>query len=213
MGFLDSVTKFTTGVAEKTKGNVDVFSLNQQISSTEKEISDAYKQLGSKYYDLHKEDPEESLAGFITAITDNYAKIERLKVEIEKKKATLYSWDLTDLNNGFMANGPYGCIKKIRKSEILKIYSYHTTACYNGIMCSIIGPNLITGKYFIETDDWINITKNAMDKELLHKVEEYGFERGREIGHGMFTYVKNVFLYDPDLKIFEERKEIDINML
>ena len=125
MGFLDSVTKFTTGVAEKTKGNVDVFSLNQQISSTEKEISDAYKQLGSKYYDLHKEDPEESLAGFITAITDNYAKIERLKVEIEKKKAEIAAIELTDKNNDQTPARPVGsgkvcpkCGKPVADDEI-----------------------------------------------------------------------------------------------
>ncbi len=133
--------------------------------------------------------------------------------DVKNNKVTLYLWNLNDLNNGFVANGSYGCFKKIRKSEILKIYSYHTSACYNGIMCSIIGPDHITGKYFLETNDWINITRNAKDTELLHKVEEYGFECGREIGHGMFTYVKNVSPEDSNLKIFEERTEIDVNSL
>ena len=96
MGFLDSVTKFTTGVAEKTKGNVDVFSLNQQISNTEKEIGEIYKQLGNKYYELHKDAPEEALAGFITSITENYAKIDQLRADVEKKKAEIAAIELTD---------------------------------------------------------------------------------------------------------------------
>ena len=98
MGFLDSVTKFTTGVAEKTKGNVDVFSLNQQISNTEKEINEVFKQLGNKYYELHKDDPEADLGGFITTITENYAKIEQLKAEVEQKKAEIAAVQLTVQN-------------------------------------------------------------------------------------------------------------------
>lgn len=98
MGFLDSVTKFTTGVAEKTKGNVDVFSLNQQITNTEKEINDVYKQLGAKYYELHKDDPEADLAGFVATITENYSKIDQLKAEVEQKKAEIAAVQLTTQN-------------------------------------------------------------------------------------------------------------------
>lgn len=134
--------------------------------------------------------------------------------EFKNNGITLYSWDLNDLANGFVANGLYGCIKKISKSEIIKVYSYHTSASYNSIMCSIIGPSLTTGKYFLETEDWISITSNASgNKILLDKVEKNGFKRGREIGHGMFTYVKYVSPGDPNLQIFEERTEIDVNSL
>ncbi|WP_029231084.1 zinc-ribbon domain-containing protein [Butyrivibrio sp. VCB2006] len=98
MGFLDSVSKFTSGVAEKTKGNVDVFSLNQQISNTEKEINDLFKQLGTNYYEIHKDDAESDLSGFVAYITENYAKIEQLKAEVEQKKAEIAAVQLTTQN-------------------------------------------------------------------------------------------------------------------
>ncbi len=96
MGFLDSVSKFTNGVKEKTKGNVDVFSLGQQVANTQKEINDLFLQLGTRYYELHKDDAEADLSGFVTSITSNYDKIAELKEEIEKKKAEIAAIELTD---------------------------------------------------------------------------------------------------------------------
>ena len=64
MGFLDDVKGFTSGVAEKTKGNMDVISLNQQITSAEKDLKEMYTLLGEKYYEQHGNDPEQFQAGF-----------------------------------------------------------------------------------------------------------------------------------------------------
>ncbi len=95
MGFLDSVTKFTSGVAEKTKGNVDVLSLNSQISGNEKEINELYRQLGANYYAAHKDDPEDNFKGTVDTITQRFATIEGLKAEIEKKKEEIAAVQLT----------------------------------------------------------------------------------------------------------------------
>ncbi len=95
MGFLDSVTKFTSGVAEKTKGNVDVLSLNSQISGNEKEINELYRQLGGFYYAAHKNDPEEPFKETVATITQRLNTIENLKAEIEKKKEEIAAVQLT----------------------------------------------------------------------------------------------------------------------
>ena len=98
MSFIDSVSKFTSGVAEKTKGNVDVFSLNQQISTLEKEITEVYKQLGIAYYNANKENPEGDLGEFVKTINEKFASIEEVKAEIEKKKAEIAAVQLTSSN-------------------------------------------------------------------------------------------------------------------
>lgn len=98
MSFLDNVSKFTSGVAEKTKGNVDVFSLNQQISTIEKEINEVYKQLGIAFYNANKENPDGEFAEFVKTINAKFASIEEIKAEIEKKKAEIAAVQLTTSN-------------------------------------------------------------------------------------------------------------------
>lgn len=86
MGFLDNVSAFTKGVGAKAKGNYDVVALNTQISSCKKEIAALHANLGELYFNLHRNDPEDKLAGIVNEIISKEKKIEELNQQIETTK-------------------------------------------------------------------------------------------------------------------------------
>ena len=128
---------------------------------------------------------------------------------------TIYiaSCDRQDLNRGFnvFQDDKYGfvCLKNIKITEISRAYEYSSYAVYDGIRCEICEPSK-NGKYFIQTYDDVCIIGES---ELLNKLKRFGFEQGYDMGHGMFLFEKYVLPNDPNLQIFEERTEIDINTL
>ena len=89
MGFMDSVTSFAQGVSTKAKGNMDVVALNTQVSATTKEINNLFKTLGERYYNLHKDSPEEELKDLVNDISEKYEKIKQLEDNIEATKETI----------------------------------------------------------------------------------------------------------------------------
>ena len=89
MGFMDSVTSFTKGVGAKAKGNYDVVNLNSQISAIQREIGGLFTAIGERYYNNHKDDPEECFSGMIKEVKDRIAKINSLQQEIENTKEAL----------------------------------------------------------------------------------------------------------------------------
>ena len=121
------------------------------------------------------------------------------RIDLEKQFYTIQ-----DGINGFT------CMKVVHGNDVLDVCQYDAYAFYNGIKCRIKGPHKTKNVYFLETYEWFNLSK---DTDLLRKVKEYGFERCDDIGHGIFTFGKYVSPEDPDLQIFEERTEIDVNSL
>ena len=133
---------------------------------------------------------------------------------IEPGDIELWSSDRIDLEKSFYTiqdgvNG-FTCMKVVHKNEIMGAYRYEVHAVYKGIKCKIVGPIPDKNAYSLETYDWFNLSK---DTDLLRKVKEYGFERWDDIGHGIFTFGRYVDPDDPDLQIFEERTEVDVNTL
>ena len=80
MSFMDSVTMFTKGLGEKAKGNYDLLNLNNKISGTRKEMNNLFEELGRKYFETHRNDPEDDLS----EIVDNIAKLETSVEELMK---------------------------------------------------------------------------------------------------------------------------------
>ena len=95
MGFMDSVTSFTKGVGAKAKGNYDVVSLNAQISSIQREITGLYTSIGERYYETHKDSPEECFSGMIKEVNDRVARINSIQREIESTKEAMASVSFT----------------------------------------------------------------------------------------------------------------------
>ncbi len=96
MGFMDSVTSFTKGVGAKAKGNYDVVSLNSQISTIQREITGLYTKIGERYYEVHKDSPEECFDGMIREVNDRVAKISALQREIENTKEAMAAVTFTN---------------------------------------------------------------------------------------------------------------------
>lgn len=133
---------------------------------------------------------------------------------LDDNSIRLRSEDRSDLQIGFRVhqddvNG-FVCIMDINKECVTKAYKYDTYAVYKGIKCKIVGPFPDKNAYLLETYEWFYPSN---DTGLLRKVMEYGFERWDDIGHGIFTFGRYVDPDDPDLHIFEERTEIDVNSL
>ena len=89
MGFMDSVTNFTKGVGTKAKGNYDVVSLNAQISTIQREITGLFTSIGERYYETHKDSPEECFSGMIKEVDDRIRKINSIQQEIESTKEAM----------------------------------------------------------------------------------------------------------------------------
>lgn len=87
MGFMDGMSAFTKGVGQKAKGNYDIIAMNGRISNLQKEIQGIYLKMGQEYYSLHKEDPDEKMAGFVDSVRKAEEQIDEIKRQIETIKA------------------------------------------------------------------------------------------------------------------------------
>ena len=139
---------------------------------------------------------------------ENYYK----NLVIEPGDIELWSSDRIDLEKSFhtIQDGVNGftCMKVVHKNEIMGAYRYETHAVYKGIKCYIVGPIPDKNAYFLETYDEIYV-----DDPLYPIFTELGFSMGRDIGYGKYTYCIYVSPDDPDLQVFEERTEIDVDSL
>ena len=107
-----------------------------------------------------------------------------------------------------MKDHGFRCFKEVPKSEITEAYDIRTHAVYKGVGASIMGC-LKNGWLILETNWLYNEDKG----EFLKKVNNAGFKFvGTEQG-GVDVYRIDVSLDDPDLKLEEIRKELDINKL
>ena len=114
----------------------------------------------------------------------------------------------TNRSEEYMKDHGFRCFKDVPRSEITEAYDIRTHAVYKGVVASIVGclkPN------------WIGLLTACLyneDKEkFLQDVNNAGFEYlGREQG-GVDIYGIDVSLDDPDLKLEEIRKELDISKL
>ena len=102
----------------------------------------------------------------------------------------------------------FRCFKDVPKSEITEAYEIRSHAVYKGVGASIIG---------CLKENWIGLRTCCLDgeneKEFLRKVNEAGFEFITREQGGTDVYGLDVSLDDPDLRIEEIRKELDINKL
>ena len=128
----------------------------------------------------------------------------------------LISWEKSDLNRGFICYNSeefikkfgFSCEKEVPKSEITEAYDIRTHAVYKGVGASIIG---------CLKKNWIGLRTTCLygedENEFLKKVNNAGFEYIEREQGGVDVYGIDVSLDDPDLKLEEIRKELDINKL
>ncbi len=159
----------------------------------------------------------------IKQIIEEKERIKRLKpsfyercykdLAIEPGDIELWSTDKKDLERSFyvIQNDVYGfiCMKVVHRSEVKAAYRYNTYAYYSGIKCDIRNHKNM-GFFFLETYNAIKIDENS---GMLIEFKNRGFTLGREIDPGHFSFIMEVKQNDPNLQIFEERKEIDVNSL
>lgn len=133
-----------------------------------------------------------------------------------KNLVRIVSYKRQSLNDGFYTNKSeeymqrhgFRCFKDVPKSEITEAYEIRSHAVYKGVGASIIG---------CLKENWIGLRTCCLDgeneKEFLRKVNEAGFEFITREQGGTDVYGLDVSLDDPDLRIEEIRKELDINKL
>lgn len=90
MAFLEDIGKkisqTSQGAVQKTKDFTEITKLNGQISQLQKEAEGYYNQLGKAYYELHKEDAEQALAGLTSSIKNTLQQVDQLNEQIQKIK-------------------------------------------------------------------------------------------------------------------------------
>lgn len=86
MAFFNQIGKKISATSQnalqKAKGFVDVTGLKNQISEEERKIGKYYQSLGKMYYELHDESAPMDLKELMVMIDDAFAKIGKLKEEI-----------------------------------------------------------------------------------------------------------------------------------
>ena len=133
--------------------------------------------------------------------------------QIYKDSVHLCSINRDDLNNGFICNYTktqieyYGfiCIKDVPKSEITEAYEIKTHALYKGMEFGIISLD----------DEFIRIENecsNDPNDETNKQLRSWGFS---EYIRDKFSIIFDKYIpaNDPEIKIIEERTEIDISKL
>ena len=133
-----------------------------------------------------------------------------------KGMVKILSGDKSDLKNGFICDYSqefiekywFCCEKDVPKSEITEAYEIRTHAVYKGVGASIIG---------CLKKNWIGLRTTCLygedENEFLKKVNNAGFKYIEREQGGVDVYGIDVSLDDPDLKLEEIRKELDISKL
>lgn len=92
MAFLDELgVKITqTGLKTKQKASdlKDMAKLNAESNELKKLIQAYYGRLGEKYFELHKDNPEEELEEYITVLKETCSKLEMIQVQLGHLKNT-----------------------------------------------------------------------------------------------------------------------------
>lgn len=112
MGFMDEVAAFTKGVGQKAKGSYDIVAMTGKVSSLTKEIHGVYTQIGEKYYALHKDSPEETLADLTDTVKSLEAQKAVIEQQIESAKAASASVQLSVQKAPVSADGANGFCDK-----------------------------------------------------------------------------------------------------
>lgn len=123
-----------------------------------------------------------------------------------------------DIQNGFIPinveyNKKYGffqCQKEVPKNEITEAYEITTYANYKGFKLYIHGKKSDNMLTLLHTQ--MISSHSERDREIRDTLIEMGFYVFNVDKFGL-TYAKDVPIDDPELEIFEERKEIDISKL
>ncbi|MDR1589858.1 MAG: hypothetical protein LBS51_06660 [Oscillospiraceae bacterium] len=72
---------------EKAKLLAKITKLLAEITREKSAVRRLYSEIGSRYYELHKSDPEDDLAGLVTDVTDALERIADRQAEIEILKS------------------------------------------------------------------------------------------------------------------------------
>lgn len=139
-----------------------------------------------------------------------------------KNSVHLCSENRDDLRNGFTCDSSesfiekYGfvCIKDVPKSEITEAYKIETYALYKGLKFDIIGSHQEGTNILLNLCGNQISSHNPSEEERKYedKLIKIGFHMGI-VDKTFYMYEKSVPMDDPELEIFEERTEIDINKL
>lgn len=78
------VSQTSQDAIKKTKIMAETSKINSQISSEKRVISETYSQIGEKYFELFCDNPDESLAAFVTAIKEAKLRIDEHEDQIKK---------------------------------------------------------------------------------------------------------------------------------
>ena len=78
----ETITETGKTVGEKTKQVGNAARLNAKIIASEHSISDNYTVLGKYYYDTYKDNPDESVAENVNAITASLETIKEMKGQL-----------------------------------------------------------------------------------------------------------------------------------
>lgn len=131
----------------------------------------------------------------------------------------LLSHNREDLQNGFILSYSeeymhrrqfFTCEKEVYKSEITEAYEITPYANYKGFKLYIHGKKSDNMLTLLHTQ--MISSHSERDREIRDTLIEMGFYVFNVDKFGL-TYAKDVPIDDPELEIFEERKEIDISKL
>lgn len=135
-----------------------------------------------------------------------------------KNSVHLCSENRNDLRNGFTCDSSesfiekYGfvCIKDVPKDEITEAYKITPYANYKGFKLYIHGKKSDNMLTLLHTQ--MILSHSERDREIRDTLIEMGFYVFNVDKFGL-TYAIDVPIDDPELEIFEGRKEIDISKL
>ena len=87
----DKSVVFVRNVADKTKIVAQITKLKADISTDREAMRKNFKLIGKRYYELHKDDPEDGLAQLVEEVARTEKRITESKEEIEALKKELYA--------------------------------------------------------------------------------------------------------------------------
>jgi predicted nucleic acid-binding Zn ribbon protein len=93
MAFFNEIGKKVSqagqGAVQSTKNFAATAKLNSQIEDEERKIDDLYYQIGKAYFASHRDNPDESLAAYFTAVVNAQKTIDEYKEQVKQIKGVV----------------------------------------------------------------------------------------------------------------------------
>ena len=87
---VDKSAELYKAAEEKTKKVARTTKLQTEIAMEKSALRRLYRQIGEKYYNLHRDDPEEALATLCSDVTATLNRIDEKQEEIDRLKEELF---------------------------------------------------------------------------------------------------------------------------